>query len=663
MDDLSNQSIKLEGDVDCGARRSALRKELVTRIVDDVTTPYEGFFRTVQRAGDRPCLGTRGGPDNKYQWITYNEVHERAANLGSGLVHLGCQPCQTTFVGIYGPNCVEWDLADIACQMYSMISVPIYDTHGAEGCVYIINHADIETIICNGNKLRFIFDNAKQCEKLKRIVKIDEPVSEEEKKEADSLGITLLNILEVQQMGTDSPHEKKPGKPEDIMTVCYTSGTTGTPKGVMLTHGNINAGVAAIQVTYEAGGIQMTAEDCMISYLPLAHMYERLAQALCFFSGMRIGFFQGDVKLLLDDIQELKPTVFPSVPRLLTRMYDKVMAQVMQSKFKKWLFLTALSSKEEDLKRGIVRGDTMWDRIVFKKIKMILGGNVRVIVTGAAPLSVKVMAFFRCAMGACHVLEGYGQTENSAAATLTWLNDTSTGHVGPPLPCNLIKLVDVPEKECYSKDGRGEICLKGPSIFAGYLKAPEKTAETVDKDGWLHTGDIGEWLPSGALKIVDRVKHIFKLAQGEYVAPEKIENIYLRSPLVAQAFIHGDSLRSFVVAIVIPDQEVLEPWARAKKIHGDFAELCENDIVKKAIFDDMVQKGTEGGLNSFEQVKAIHLHNEMFSVENGFLTPTFKTKRPLVSKAFAQKFQELYEEVDKRMQFVRSTSFEIQQVV
>lgn len=401
----------------------------------------------------------------------------------------------------------------------------------------------------------------------------------------------------------------------------------------------------------------------MISYLPLAHMYERLAQAMCFLNGVKIGFFRGDVKLLLDDIQELKPTIFPSVPRLLTRVYDKVMAQVSQSKLKSWLFNRALTSKEADLKKGIIRGDTIWDRTVFKRIKMALGGNVRLIVTGAAPLSAKVMTFLRCTMGVCCVVEGYGQTESTAAATITFPKDTSVGHVGAPIPSNQIKLVDVPEKECYAKDGKGEICIKGPTVFQGYLKAPEKTAETVDKDQWLHTGDIGEWLPNGTLKIVDRVKHIFKLAQGEYVAPEKIENVYLRSTLVAQAFVHGDSLRSFVVAIIVPDQEVLEPWARSRKIQGDFAELCENEEVRKAIMEDMTKKGKEGNLSSFEQVKEIHLHNELFSVENGFLTPTFKTKRALVANAFEQKFLELYEKVDKRMQYVRSTSFEIQQVV
>lgn len=646
------KSVQVEGASD-GARRSNFRKELVTCVTPDVTTPYENFLRTVKNAGHRPCLGARGGPLNEYQWFTYEEIHERATHLGAGLVNLGCEPSQNTFIGIYGPNSIEWDLGDLACQMYSMISVPIYDTHGAEGCVYIINHADIETILCNGSKLRFLFDNAKNCEKMKRIVKVDAPVEPSEKQEAKSLGLDLLHILEVEQIGTNSPQEPKPGKPEDIFTICYTSGTTGTPKGAMLTNANMIAGLSAVQIHYEEAGVEVSPDDCIISYLPLAHIYERIAQQFCFFNCIRIGFFRGDVKLLLDDIQELKPTIFPSVPRLLSRIYDKVMAQVSQSKFKSWLFHKGLASKEADLNREIIKGDTFWDKVVFKKIKMLLGGRVRMVTTGAAPISGKVITFLRSVLGKCYVLEGYGQTECAAVATLTLAQETTSGHVGPPLSCNEIKLIDVPEKEFFSKDGKGEICIRGPNVFKGYLKAPDKTEEALDEDGWLHTGDIGEWLPTGNLKIFDRVKHIFKLAQGEYVAPEKIENVYLRSPLVAQAFVHGDSLKSYVVAIIVPDQEVLEPWAQSKKIPGDFAQLCENEDVKKEILNDIILKGREAQLNSFEQVKAIYLHKEPFSVENGFLTPTFKTKRAVVQKTFKNKFQELNAEVDKSAGLLR----------
>ncbi|XP_015780203.1 PREDICTED: long-chain-fatty-acid--CoA ligase 1-like [Acropora digitifera] len=295
------------------------------------------------------------------------------------------------------------------------------------------------------------------------------------------------------------------------------------------------------------------------------------------------------------------------------------MAQVSQSKVKRWLLHKALAAKEADLKRGIVKGNTIWDKVVFKKIQMSLGGRVRLISSGAAPLSSNVMLFLRCAFGECHVIEGYGQTETCASGCITFVTDQTAGHVGPPLACNAIKLVDVPQKECYAKNGKGEVRL-GVNDFRRLLKVSSKSIET-----------------------------------GEYIAPEKIENIYCRSPFVAQAFVHGDSLKSYVVGIIVPDQEVLESWALAKKIPRDFAQLCENEAVKKEIFDDIIRKGKEAELNSFEQVKAISLHKELFSVDNGFLTPTFKTKRPVVQKFFEKTLQELYAEVIQVIYFVMGT--------
>lgn len=184
--------------------------------------------------------------------------------------------------------------------------------------------------------------------------------------------------------------------------------------------------------------------------------------------------------------------------------------------------------------------------------------------------------------------------------------------------------------------------MKGPNVFKGYLKDKEKTAEALDENGWLYTGDIGKWLPNGTLKIIDRKKHIFKLAQGEYIAPEKIENIYIRSEPVSQIYVHGDSLQAFLVGIVVPDAEVMPGWAKKKGFEGSFAELCNNLELKKAIMADMVRLGKESGLHSFEQVKAIHIHKEMFTVQNGLLTPTLKAKRPELREFFKEEIEELY---------------------
>lgn len=211
--------------------------------------------------------------------------------------------------------------------------------------------------------------------------------------------------------------------------------------------------------------------------------------------------------------------------------------------------------------------------------------------------------------------------------------------------CNYVKLEDVPDMNYFSVNNEGEICIKGLNVFRGYLKDPEKTQEVLDKDGWLHTGDIGCWLPNGTLKIIDRKKNIFKLAQGEYIAPEKIENIYTRSGPVSQIFIHGDSLRSSLVGVVVPDPDVLPSFAAKFGVKGSLEELCQSKIVKEAILEDLQKIGKENGLKSFEQVKNIFVHPEPFSIENGLLTPTLKAKRGDIAKHFRTQIDSLYQSI------------------
>lgn len=369
-------------------------------------------------------------------------------------------------------------------------------------------------------------------------------------------------------------------------------------------------------------------------------MYEQLMKCVMLCHGAKIGFFQGDIRLLMDDLKVLQPTVFPVVPRLLNRMFDRIFGQA-NTTLKRWLLDFASKRKEAELRSGIIRNNSLWDRLIFHKVQSSLGGKVRLMVTGAAPVSATVLTFLRAALG-CQFYEGYGQTECTAGCCLSMPGDWTAGHVGAPMPCNLIKLVDVEEMNYMAAEGEGEVCVKGPNVFQGYLKDPAKTAEALDKDGWLHTGDIGKWLPNGTLKIIDRKKHIFKLAQGEYIAPEKIENIYIRSEAIAQVFVHGESLQAFLIAIVVPDVETLRPWAQKRGFDGSFEELCRNKDVKKAILEDMVRLGKDSGLKPFEQVKGIALHPELFSIDNGLLTPTMKAKRPELRNYFRSQIDELY---------------------
>ncbi|XP_056153734.1 long-chain-fatty-acid--CoA ligase 5 [Lampris incognitus] len=637
--DLKRQTLGIRD----GARKSALLEDnnnLISYYYEDGKTIYEVFQRGLRVSGNGPCLGYRklGKP---YQWLMYKQVSDRAEYLGSGLIHQGLMPNPDTFIGIFAQNRPEWIIGELACYTYSMVAVPLYDTLGPDALMFIIDQAEISTVLCDKQtRAEILLQNREkgQTPVLKTIVIMDSFDSELVKRGA-TCGVNILSMRDVEVLGKENLQKPVPPKPEDLSIICFTSGTTGNPKGAMLTHENVVADAASVLKSFEVA-VAPTSQDVSISFLPLAHMFERVVQTVIYGAGAKVGFFQGDIRLLPDDMKALQPTIFPVVPRLLNRVYDKVQSGA-KTPFKKWLLNFAVERKSTEVKDGIIRNNSIWDKLIFHKVQESLGGRVRVMVTGAAPISPSVLSFLRAALG-CQIFEAYGQTECTAGCTFTMPGDATSGHVGVPLPCNVVKLVDVEEMNYFASNGEGEVCIMGKNVFKGYLKDPEKTAEALDKDGWLHTGDIGKWLPSGVLKIIDRKKNIFKLAQGEYIAPEKIENVYVRSAPVAQVFVHGDSLQSTLVAIVVPDPEVLPSYAENLGLKGSMEELCKNMEIKRAILSDMTKLGSKAGLKSFEQVKDVHLHPEQFTIENGLLTPTLKAKRAELKVLFQPQIDKLY---------------------
>ncbi|XP_036620252.1 long-chain-fatty-acid--CoA ligase 1-like isoform X2 [Trichosurus vulpecula] len=612
--DLSMQSVEVEGTD--GARRSMMldSDEPLLFLYDDVTTLYETFQRGVLVSNNGPCLGSRK-PDQPYEWISYKEVADKAECVGSALLQKGYKASPDQYFGIFSQNRPEWVIIQQGCYAYSMVVVPLYDTLGNEAIIYIINKAELSLVFVDKpEKANLMLESVenKLTPGLKTIIIMD-PFDSDVVERGKKCGVEIMSMKAFEDLGRANRRKPKPPSPGDLAVICFTSGTTGDPKGALITHENIVSNCSAVV---------------------------KVTESVIFFHGAKIGFFQGDIRLLMDDLKMLQPTIFPAVPRLLNRIFDRIFGQA-NTTMKRWILDFASKRKEAELRSGIIRNNSLWDKIIFNKIQASLGGKIRFMVTGAAPVSATVLTFLRAALG-CHFLEGYGQTECAAGCSLTVPGDWTAGHVGAPIPSNLVKLVDVEEMNYLAAKGEGEICVKGPNVFKGYLKDPAKTAEALDKDGWLHTGDIGKWLPNGTLKIIDRKKHIFKLAQGEYIAPEKIENIYLRSEPVAQVFVHGESLQAFLVAIVVPDVETLTSWAKKKGFSGSHTDLCKNKDVKKMILEDMVRLGKEAGLKTFEQVKGIALHLELFSVENGLLTPTLKTKRPELQKYFRSQIDELY---------------------
>uniref|UniRef100_A0A8C6ZRJ6 Arachidonate--CoA ligase n=1 Tax=Nothoprocta perdicaria TaxID=30464 RepID=A0A8C6ZRJ6_NOTPE len=608
--DLAMQSVEVEGTEH--ARRSSLLKndELLIYYYDDVRTAYDIFQRGVHVSNNGPCLGSRK-PNQPYEWISYKEASDKAECVGSALLYRGFKPSsQAQYVGIFAQNRPEWVIIEQGCYTYSLVVVPLYDTLGSEAITYIVNKADLSLVFCDKP------DKAKLL--LTSVEKGETPV--------------LNTIVIMEPFGIDLVER---GKKCGVEVFSMGQIVVRNPKGAMITHQNIVSNTSAFVKATEKVFIPST-DDTLISFLPLAHMFERIVEV-----GINLFYRTPEIYFFLQNALLLGPsdTHYSFLP--LAHMFERLIFGQANTSLKRWMLDFASKRKEAELRSGIIRNNSFWDKFIFRKIQASLGGKVRLMVTGAAPVSASVLTFLRTALG-CQFYEGYGQTECTAGCSLSLPGDWTAGHVGAPMPCNIIKLVDVEEMNYLAAKGEGEVCVKGPNVFCGYLKDPEKTAEAIDKDGWLHTGDIGKWLPNGTLKIIDRKKHIFKLAQGEYIAPEKIENVYLRSEPLAQVFVHGESLQAFLIAIVVPDPETLSIWAKKRGFEGSYEELCKNKDLKKLILEDMVRIGKESGLKSFEQVKDIALHAEMFSIENGLLTPTLKAKRPELRKYFKSQIDELY---------------------
>ncbi|CAL1396821.1 unnamed protein product [Linum trigynum] len=623
--------------------RSPLK--LVSRFPDhpEIGTLHDNFVHAVDTFRDYKYLGTRirvDGTVGEYKWMTFGEAGTARTAIGSGLMYHGIE--KGARVGLYFINRPEWLIVDHACSAYSYVSVPLYDTLGPDAVKYIVNHAVVQAIFCVPETLNSLLSFLSEIPSVRVIVVVG-GIDDQMPSLPSSTGVQVVTYSKLLTQGRSNLHPFCPPKPEDTATICYTSGTTGTPKGAVLSHENLIANVAGATLT-----TKFYPSDVYISYLPLAHIYERANQVMTAYFGVAVGFYQGDNLKLMDDLAALRPTIFCSVPRLYNRIYAGITNTVKSSGgLRERLFNAAYNAKKQALQNG-KNASPMWDRLVFNKIREKLGGRVRYVVSGASPLSPDVLEFMKICFGG-EVIEGYGMTETSCVITVMDLGDNQVGHVGSPNPACEVKLEDVPEMNYTSQDQpypRGEICVRGPIVFQGYYKDETQTREVIDGEGWLHTGDIGLWLPGGRLKIIDRKKNIFKLAQGEYIAPEKIENVYAKCRFVAQCFIYGDSFNSSLVAVVAVDPDVLRDWAASQGLkHNDLEQLCNDPRTKATVLAEMDAIGREAQLRGFEFAKAVTLVAEPFTLENGLLTPTFKIKRAQAKAYFQSAITEMYKEL------------------
>ncbi|KAF8201614.1 hypothetical protein BJ912DRAFT_508956 [Pholiota molesta] len=584
-----------------------------------------------------------------YTWITYGEVDTRRRYIGSAIHTLfqkgeiGGGEFQT--VGIWSPNRPEWQIIDLSLQTYQKVAVSLYDTLGKDSVAYIIQHAHLSIIFATSEHIPTLLRLASTVPMLKTIVCID-PISLDAAKVlrewSQTIGLVFKEFAELEAYGKANLLEPIPAYPDLVASICYTSGTTNNPKGAVLTHKNL-----AIATQSNLYGMELPEDAVLMSYLPLAHIYERICELCCIAVGGRIGYYTGDPLRLLEDAQILKPNFFPSVPRVLNRVYQAAMVGGNVPGIKGTLFNKALQTKLANLHATGEVKHAFWDRLVFRKIQAVLGGQLQLVTSGSAPISPEVMDFLKIAF-ACEVTE-----ENCAVCSKAWPNDpTASGTVGPPQPVNEVKLVDVPAMGYTSEDKpnpRGELCVRGANCFKTYFKDEKNTKETMDEEGWLHTGDVAEIDAVGRIKIVDRVKNIMKLAQGEYVALEKIENVYGSTPFIAQIYVHGDGLQSYLVAIVVPDPVQLAAVSASvtgKKISPDdpaaLAAACKDPAIVAHVLDMLTKVAKQQDLKGFETIKRVHLSNNLFSVENGTMTPTMKIRRKDAHNMYKAEIDALY---------------------
>jgi long-chain acyl-CoA synthetase len=593
-----------------------------------VTTLPELFLKA---AGfNKPdCLLSKVG--GSFQPVSTAELVDRVRRLAKALEGLGVERGER--VALMSENGPHWAAIDFATLCTGGVLVPIYPTLLPEQSSYIVNDCGARVVFAETiNHLQGFLSNADKLSEVRYFVLIRGEVPA-----GDSRVISYADLLAGVASVDPAEFERKARavQPDDLATFVYTSGTTGQPKGVMLTHRNIVSNVVgAMQV------VPLDGRFTALSFLPLSHSFERTVDYCYFHQGCTIAYAES-VAAVAQNLQEVKPQVFVSVPRV----YEKVLSRVQENvasapPIRQKIFHWAVSVGREALPWRLKRQSppgllgiklALADKLVFGKIRERLGGRFQYALSGGAPLSRDVAEFFWGAGIA--IFEGYGLSETAPVLTVNTLDHVKMGTVGRALPGVTLRIAE-----------DGEILAKGPNIMKGYWNLPDATAEVVDADGWFHTGDIGEIDAEGFLRITDRKKELIINAYGKNVAPAPIENALKASRYIGQAVVIGDR-RKFLSALLVPDFEVLKPWAEKQGIGTGDANGLLRDAKVRALISQEVD-AVNGRLASFEKIVAWELLPNEFTLETGELTPTQKVKRRVINQKYGDVIERLYAEAD-----------------
>uniref|UniRef100_A0A671LZQ2 long-chain-fatty-acid--CoA ligase n=1 Tax=Sinocyclocheilus anshuiensis TaxID=1608454 RepID=A0A671LZQ2_9TELE len=618
---------------------------LVTQDFEGVDTLDKLFVHAVKRFSQASCLGTREvlseeedkQPNGKifkklvlgdYSWMTYEEVSQAVESFGSGLAALGQQPHNT--IAIFCETRAEWMITAQACFRRNFPLVTMYATLGEDAVAYGLNQCGATHLITSTELLRT---------KLKNVLS------------------AVSGLQHVIYAGSDeylsflSKEYERPTA-SDLAVVMYTSGSTGKPKGVKMQHNNLIAGMAG-QCERIPG---LGSQDTYIAYLPLAHVLELTAEISCVSYGCRLGY--SSPHTLTDqsskiksggkgDCSVLKPTLIAAVPEIMDRICKNVNGKLREmSVIQRTLFKVGYNYKLQKVSQGA--DSPVCNMLFFKRVNLLLGGCVRLMLSGGAPLSASTQRFMNVCF--CPVAVGYGLTETCGAGTISEFSDYSTGRVGAPLICSEIKLRDWPEGGYTSQDKphpRGEILIGGPNVAMGYYESEgegENDNFWVDEAGqrWFCTGDVGEVHPDGCLQIVDRKKDLVKLQAGEYVSLGKVEAALKNSPLIDNICVYASSDQNYLISFVVPNQKQLTELAKKNGVEEEWEELCNHTKMEEEVLKVIKEIAVTSKMERFEVPQKIRLSSEAWTPETGLVTDAFKLKRKELKNHYIKDIERLY---------------------